>query len=107
MLVASTEIIEILYCMIFDFFEFFSLGVFLVVLFLLCVYIGLYNRDSNLQNIYVHIVIWTRVLLALLIPMCLSCEQILSGYIWCQNCGRKYFIENLSKWTSGNEIIDE
>src|SRR5581483_12090137 len=34
-------------------------------------------------------------------------KQTLLGIAWCQNCGKEYFSKNLSKWTSGNEIIDE
>jgi hypothetical protein len=48
-----------------------------------------------------------RLSLRVFSPICLNCGHILSDLFWCQNCGKKYFTDNLSKWTSGNETIDK
>ncbi|EXX60967.1 Cdc15p [Rhizophagus irregularis DAOM 197198w] len=45
--------------------------------------------------------------LSLQFTICLNCGRFLTGLYWCQNCGKKYFTDNFSKWTSGNDYIDE
>ncbi|CAB4412656.1 unnamed protein product [Rhizophagus irregularis] len=42
-----------------------------------------------------------------LLRICTNCRRIFTGLYWCQNCGKKYFTDNFSKWTSGNDHIDE
>ncbi|PKY48549.1 hypothetical protein RhiirA4_464182, partial [Rhizophagus irregularis] len=39
--------------------------------------------------------------------ICTNCRRIFTGWFWCQNCGKKYFTDNFSKWTSGKDHIDE
>ena len=39
--------------------------------------------------------------------LCLYCNQPNTGYKWCQDCNSKIFQQEFSKWTSGNEHIDE
>lgn len=31
----------------------------------------------------------------------------MTGLFWCRNCGKNYFTDNFSNWTSGNYDIDE
>ena len=41
-----------------------------------------------------------------LIEKCIECNQIYSGYEWCQTCNSKRFQLNFNNWTSGNSDID-
>jgi serine/threonine protein kinase len=100
-LVTSRSVIDILSYAFYEFSRIF-LNVSLVIL-LVFVYINLFC--DNLQKQY--FIKFSGIFLRICIPICFSCEQLLSGFIWCQNCAKKYFNENLSKCASGNEIIDK
>jgi serine/threonine protein kinase len=45
-------------------------------------------------------------ILSMTLPICIQCGHMRSERNWCQNCTKNYFINNISKWTSDHEIID-
>jgi len=48
-----------------------------------------------------------KIILETILPICLNCGDTLSERYWCRICRKEYFINNLSKWTSGHEFIDD
>ncbi|PKK79881.1 hypothetical protein RhiirC2_280481 [Rhizophagus irregularis] len=45
------------------------------------------------------------LILSLQFAICLNCGRFLTGLYWCQNCGKKCFTDNFSKWTSENTLL--
>ncbi len=38
---------------------------------------------------------------------CEECDQINTGYEWCQKCNSQRFQQNFNNWTSDNDSIDK
>src|SRR4051794_18198315 len=111
--VTSKSVIEILSFVIYEFLKPFLWFSFIPLVFysmtLYYVYINSSKERSHydclLFSWHLQGTIWGTIL-GVILPICLNCGHGLSERIWCQNCGRKYFTDNLSKWTSGHESID-
>lgn len=101
MLFTPRSVVDILSYAIYEYLQIF-LSVSLIIL-LVYIYINFFCDDSR-KYYFINI---SSIFLRLCIPICFNCEQLLSGYDWCQNCAREYFNENLSKFTSDHEIIDK
>ncbi len=39
--------------------------------------------------------------------LCPDCNKPYTGTIWCKECNAKWFKQDFSNWTSGNEFIDK
>ncbi|RIA90749.1 hypothetical protein C1645_145121 [Glomus cerebriforme] len=49
---------------------------------------------KHLFGLYYVVLMSDRFDLRMILRKCFNCWQILSGLIWCQNCGNRYFVDN-------------
>ncbi|PKY23782.1 kinase-like protein [Rhizophagus irregularis] len=117
-LMTSKSTLEILSSVIYEELMFYLMGFAIPFLLIFStvnyqMFVNHYNKNLSLYTYFLFSLkmqklYWLVVfeVLSILPPICIHCGHTRSERNWCQNCAKKYFINNISKWTSGHEVID-
>ncbi|CAB5394652.1 unnamed protein product [Rhizophagus irregularis] len=117
-LMTSKSTLEILSSVIYEELMFYLMGFAIPFLLIFStvnyqMFVNHYNKNLSLYTYFLFSLkmqklYWLVVfeVLSILPPICIHCGHTRSERNWCQNCAKKYFINNISKWISGHEVID-